>query len=290
MNNEMIIREEGSVATLQTQFGELASELNGLQLGRDMVAIFAAASYVAKMREFLTPEIMKTYIMPLMNTKIGFLTDKTKGSDRYSVDIVRDCLIDAIAFGLQPTQNQFNILAGKMYPTKEGYSSLLKSNGIKYLIDIGKDEPQGTDTVRFPVSIKYSVENNDGNIDLNIYVKKDSYSSLDALRGKAERKAKKQLYEYIMGIDLGEGDEFSTGATPSWAAQVSEYAEIDEATKIGILQYLEQNNIEIADFLSAMNCESMSDLVKKDVQRARKIAKELKHNKESFKAIHAEIL
>ena len=37
-------------------------------------------------------------------------------------------------------------------------------------------------------------------------VKKDAYSSADALRGKAERRAKKTLYEYITGCDFGETD------------------------------------------------------------------------------------
>ena len=41
-------------------------------------------------------------------------------------------------------------------------------------------------------------------------VKKDTYSSHDQLRGKAERRAKKVLYEYITGCDLGDGDEEST--------------------------------------------------------------------------------
>ena len=41
-------------------------------------------------------------------------------------------------------------------------------------------------------------------------VKKDSCSSHDQLRGKAERRAKKTLYEYITGCDFGDADEQSS--------------------------------------------------------------------------------
>lgn len=40
-------------------------------------------------------------------------------------------------------------------------------------------------------------------------VKKDDYSSPDQIRGKAERRAKKALYEYITGCDFGEADDQS---------------------------------------------------------------------------------
>ena len=40
-------------------------------------------------------------------------------------------------------------------------------------------------------------------------VKKDDYSSPDQIRGKAERRAKKALYEYITGCDFGDADEQS---------------------------------------------------------------------------------
>ena len=41
-------------------------------------------------------------------------------------------------------------------------------------------------------------------------VRKDEYSSRDELRGKAERRAKKALYEYITGCDFGDADEDSS--------------------------------------------------------------------------------
>ena len=37
-------------------------------------------------------------------------------------------------------------------------------------------------------------------------VKKNKYSTYDQLKGKAERRAKKSLYEYLTGMDLGDAD------------------------------------------------------------------------------------
>ena len=56
--------------------------------------------------------------------------------------------------------------------------------------------------------MKYNGEKNGFSIIAT--VKKDDYSSHDQLRGKAERKAKKALYEYITGCDFGDADEQSS--------------------------------------------------------------------------------
>ena len=46
------------------------------------------------------------------------------------------------------------------------------------------------------------------------YVPKDSFSSYDQMKGKAERRAKKALYEYLTGCDLGDADEDSSTPEP----------------------------------------------------------------------------
>lgn len=95
------------------------------------------------MREALSDEVMERVFMPLMNTKVGFLTDRN-GRPRkngtvqplYTIPVVRDAIIDAVSIGLLPTGNQFNIIAERMYPTKEGYTALLRKLGVKYFIDV----------------------------------------------------------------------------------------------------------------------------------------------------------
>ena len=154
----------------------------------------------------MTDEVMDKVFMPLMNTKVGFLTDRTgKPNSRgevkplYSRDVVRDAIIDGISIGLLPTGNQMNIIADRMYPTKEGYTALLRKLGVKYFIDTSYDKGQTPGFAEIPCKISYEHNGDKNSFSITATVKKDSYSSHDQLRGKAERKAKKTLYEYITG-------------------------------------------------------------------------------------------
>ena len=57
--------------------------------------------------------------------------------------------------------------------------------------------------------VNYSFNGESNSFSIIATVKKDSYSSLDQILGKAERKAKKALFEYITGCDFGDADEQS---------------------------------------------------------------------------------
>jgi len=90
---------------------------------------YIMASAIMLLQERLSPEFMKP-IMALQGSNLGFKTDKL-----YSMEEVKACLIDAVLLGLQPTNNEFNIIAKNMYPTRQGFGSLLKKiNGLKYSI------------------------------------------------------------------------------------------------------------------------------------------------------------
>ena len=206
-----------ALADVQQSFMDVCKDAKSLRIANNFGAAFTAVTIVSKLREILTDDIMNAVFMPLMNTKIGFLTDRTGKADRhgnikptYTIDIVRDCVIDAISYGLMPTGNQFNILAEKMYPTKEGYTHLLREIKVKYILDVSYDNGQNKDFAVIPVKINYEYDGKRNAFTVTATVKKDSFSSHDALRGKAERRAKKALYEYITGLDLGDGDEDST--------------------------------------------------------------------------------
>lgn len=61
---------------------------------------------------------------------------------------------------------------------------------------------------------------------------KNDYSSNDQIRGKAERKAKKALYEYITGSDFEDGDETSTQVVDAVAVEIRQ--EANTGATIGI--------------------------------------------------------
>lgn len=212
-----LVPMNAALQAAQEKFVLAATQASQLKIVNNFGAAFTAVGVVKLLREALTDEVMHEVFMPLMNTKIGFLTDRDPSKpDKktgqpptpYPVPVVRDCLIDALAMGLMPTGNQMNILAGKMYPTKEGYSALLSRLGVKYICEVGLDESEpSAKAARIQVVINYSYNGEKSKIATVATVKKDGYSSLDQLRGKAERRGKKILYEYLTGCDMGEDGE-----------------------------------------------------------------------------------
>lgn len=214
----LVLPDQQQLAEAQAQFMSLCKSAQEMQLANNAGAAFQASSLLIALRNVLSDDIMNAVFMPLMNTRIGFLTDhdpnktdKRSGQKQqpYSLPVVRDALIDAIGFGLLPTGNQFNIIAERMYPTKEGFTALLRKIGCKYFIQYGTPKVSEV-TADVECLISYEWQNEKKSFKYVANVKKDGYSSLDQIKGKAERKAKKVLYEYLTGIDFGDADEGSS--------------------------------------------------------------------------------
>ena len=231
-----------TILAAKEKFELACKDASALQIVSNFGAAFTAVNVIALLREAMTDEVMDKVFMPLMNTKIGFLTDRNgraRSGGRaplplYARDIVRDCIIDAVTIGLLPTGNQFNIIAERMYPTKEGYTSLLRKLGVKYFIDTSYDKGQTQNFAEIPCKINYEYNGEKNGFSIIATVKKDDYSSHDQLRGKAERKAKKALYEYITGCDFGDADEQSSvPIVDAVAEEIKE--EANAAPTIGVI-------------------------------------------------------
>lgn len=232
-----------TVVAAREQFELACKEAQGLQIINNFGAAFQAVNVVSLLRQALTDEVMDAVFMPLMNTKIGFLTDRngrpnSRGEVKplYSKEIVRDAVIDAVAIGLLPTGNQFNIIAERMYPTKEGYTSLLRKLGVKYFIEVSYDNSQTQGFAEIPCKITYQYNGEKNGFSIIATVKKDNYSSPDQLRGKAERRAKKALYEYITGCDFGDADEDSSRIVDAEAEEIKEQANTGATIGVGAQQ------------------------------------------------------
>ena len=231
-----------TILAAKEKFELACKDASALQIVSNFGAAFTAVNVIALLREAMTDEVMDKVFMPLMNTKIGFLTDRNGACKKrlapplplYTRDIVRDCIIDAVTIGLLPTGNQFNIIAARMYPTKEGYTSLLRKLGVKYFIDTSYDKGQTQNFAEIPCKINYEYNGEKNGFSIIATVKKDDYSSHDQLRGKAERKAKKALYEYITGCDFGDADEQSSvPIVDAVAEEIKE--EANAAPTIGVI-------------------------------------------------------
>ena len=215
-NNQLQVISPAVLAKAEQDFAAVCLQAQELQLAENAGAAFRAVGVVTSLRQILTEDIMNAVFMPLMNTTVGFLTDKDPNKmnkqgvrpSPYPTAVVRDCLIDAVMEGLLPTGNQFNIIAGRMYITNEGYSYLLKKKNVRHMISktILPAAPNSP-FVDVKCSINYLINDEPGKpFSITVQCKQDAYASPDQIKGKADRKAKKTLYEFITGVDLRDGD------------------------------------------------------------------------------------
>lgn len=209
---------------ISDKFKELSTDLNSAVITvlnsetiKGFERAYTMAAAIKKLSLALTPEYMEP-IMALQGNRLGFKTDKDKDGG-YKEDIVKKCLIEAVLFGLQPTGNEFNIIAGNMYATKEGLGSLLKKfNGLSYeLLPGAVNMNAGKDTAEATMTVKWMLNNAPQQRELKFAIKSNAYATPDAIIGKATRKARKWLHDTINGFEIPEGD---AGDVPPAPAEV----------------------------------------------------------------------
>jgi hypothetical protein len=166
---------------------------------------FLIAEATAKLKAALTPEYMKP-IMELQNTKLGFMTDKKEGG--YPESVVKNCLIEAVLTGVQPFGNQFNIIAGNCYITKEGFGHLLKNTeGLTYEIipQLPRiDAAKGSAAI--VMKIEWSYKDQKKTREIEFPIKVNQFMGADAVIGKATRKARAWLFNTIHNTEVADGD------------------------------------------------------------------------------------
>lgn len=194
-----------------TNFMEVAKKLdsNVLQvIGTDNLIGFEKAYQIANAVSELKTMLTDEYMAPIMNLQgnaLGFKTDRDK-TGGYQIADVKNCLIEAVLYGLQPFGNQFNIIAGNMYATKEGCGYLLgKIQGLSYEIvpELPRIKDQSAAVI---MNVTWKINGVQNSKQLDIPVKVNSMMGTDAVIGKATRKARKWLYDTITGSELPEGE------------------------------------------------------------------------------------
>lgn len=223
---------------------------------------FAMANAITVIRNVLTPDVMQP-IMSLAGSKLGFRTDRDKPSkgqmpNPYPLETVKDCLIDAVLLGLNPTGNQFNIIASNMYVTKEGFTFLLKKvKGLKYsIIYPSVNFSNDKQTALVVCNITYQVgEEKEVKQVLEFTVKAGSYATSDSCIGKAERKAKCWLYNHVAGTDLTDGDAEDISYTEVSSNRISKEDQIAEKERNRVINHIEKAKkfgslIQVRDLVS----------------------------------------
>lgn len=219
--------------TLSAEDKELSAALDGLAktglMCRDMEASFSktilSARCMAKFKAALTDDVMDP-IMSLQGSPIGFRTDKDKEGG-YPLTVVREVIIAAAMMGLMPVGNMFNIIAGRLYVTKEGFMFLLSGiEGLVYDVEFGlPKQSQGGSVVH--AHVVWSIKGGEKkSMDWDIPIRVNAGQGADAVLGKAMRKACAKLYNKITNSTLSDADVTEDeGAmkdvTPRWSGDVA---------------------------------------------------------------------
>ncbi len=188
----------------------------------------ATADAMDLLRVSFNDDVMAPF-MKLMNTKLGFMTDrdpskfKSKNAQGqpldykgniitpYPVEVVRECVIEACLRGLRVVGNQFNIISGGCYTTREGYAYLIKQlDGLKNYTPVVGIPKKGDVGTFCQCKAKWTIGTKEDSLGydepINIPVKVDDYTTADAVIGKATRKFYKRVYEKMTGVEMPDGE------------------------------------------------------------------------------------
>jgi hypothetical protein len=155
------------------------------------------------------------------NTPLGFRTDR---GDGYAEHVLRDCMIQAMLDGLSFAGNQWNIIAGAYYVTKEGWTQKLMRLGATRIVpfaslpddcDVSEGTPNESGRKKYTAKMgayaecwlageKFTshmraADGYDTRRMISAYGK-DLAEAMSGIAGKAEATALKKLYYLCRGI------------------------------------------------------------------------------------------
>lgn len=163
--------------------------------------MLAVSNGIQQLRKILTPAIMSD-VMSLQGSRLGFRTDKdTKGG--YPPEVVRDCFIEALLRGAMPVGNEFNIISGQAYFTREYFERVVPSlpnlTNLKIIPGVPKGASGGAVV---PMKATWEYRGVPDSLEVEIPVRINDGMIVDAILGKARRKLLAQIYTHITGRNV----------------------------------------------------------------------------------------
>lgn len=231
---------------------------------------YLIANAAAELKLTLTSEYMKP-IMELQGNRLGFKTDKDDEKG-YPEHVVKNCLIEAVLTGVQPFGNQFNIIAGNCYITKEGFGYLLKNYpGLTYEIipqlpRINQDKTSAAIVMKITWTLNGKTESRD----IDFPIRMNQRMGTDAVIGKANRKARAWLFNTLTGMEIGDGDVQDVDSTVV-SSKVTKSKEDAERERI-VLMINDAHSVDDLKKIESHVPDSLLDLytVKMDELKAKK--------------------
>ncbi|KKL09998.1 hypothetical protein LCGC14_2560230, partial [marine sediment metagenome] len=206
-----------SLATFdQDQVGQLEAivsecNLTALETQGNFQRTFMLAEGMKRIRDLITPEMMQS-IMALQGSGLGFLTDKDdKGG--YPLETVKQITIEAALRGLNMVGNEVNIIAKRLYATKNGLQRLVREwPGLtNFCLSLGIPEPHQSNCL-VEAFATWTLNGKAQSLERRgkeaIPVRRNKEMGDDAILGKAKRKMYAAVYEQLTGMntDFPEGE------------------------------------------------------------------------------------
>jgi hypothetical protein len=226
-----IQRRGGTLPAVPTETAQALEEAStraiaafaGATNGGSVLAALDVAKGIEDLRALFSQPEIQARVVALQDTPLGFRTDRDpkvmnrktgQPNQPYPYDVVRDAVIEAGLRGLQLVGNQFNIISGRFYGTKEGFEFLIRKlpnvSDFRPVIGVPQTKPGG---VLIDCEATWQQNGKPFALKVTIPVKGDDYSSADQYIGKATRKLLKRCYEVMTGNSVPEGDAADDAVT-----------------------------------------------------------------------------
>jgi len=218
IKSDVIVPESDLAAMIAIDETSKACADQLIKVGSNQAAkALVTARAIRQLKELLTDEVMKD-IMVLMNSPLGFRTDRPNKTDStyYKLEVVRECVLQALLRGIRVVGNEFNIIAGNLYVTKEGFERLLADlpglTNLKTQVGVPQNFSEGS---LVPARAEWDWQGvHDEMIweeketgDYRIPVRVNGGMGVDAVLGKAKSKIARNIYARITGTKLAVEDE-----------------------------------------------------------------------------------
>jgi hypothetical protein len=166
---------------------------------------------IQALKKVITQQITEEIFMPLQGSPLGFLTDRDREKDPgYPAVIVRNCMIQGLMWGLQPVNNEINLIAEKAYAAKNGLERKVREAVRDLIIRPGVPVAAGDKTALLAMRAYWSYDGKrcelikdvnkvEGGIsfDERYAIRVNSGMGPDAVIGKAYRKLYRDILQQI---------------------------------------------------------------------------------------------
>ncbi|MGB0758668.1 MAG: hypothetical protein ACPGPS_04015 [Rubripirellula sp.] len=234
-------QEQETVAKIDEVVSSLSSTI-AEQAGNKITVALAQAKAATMFRNLLTQEIVEQFNV-LQGSRHGFETDISYKGETYPVDVVRECLLEALLYGIRAVGGEWMIISKRCYITKAGFERLATRICKNHAVQLGDVEmPKGREGTA-KVSAKMFFVTMDGNrheirctqtkdFDGRIPVRVNKGMGVDGVLGKARRKGLRMIVESVSGMEISDAERTSEELDPvNFAAE----AAADETARSGEL-------------------------------------------------------